>query len=305
MNPKFTVKDRKRTPVINFDKPLKVNETVSILLQFDEHWDNPHSDQELIKQHMQEAVDNGWPIIKGGDSLCLMQGRYDPRRARTDIRPEHDHPDYIDRIVASYSDFCSFAAPNIAFMGKGNHELAILRHLETDVIERVGERLRAAGSPVRIGNIGGWIIVQLWATKTTRVAVPIYYTHGTGGGGPVTKGVIGTNRRGVVYGDAQVIITGHIHEEWSVTLCRDRLCVQSGRTFQDEQLHVNSPTYKQEYDPQGGSWHSQQGRPPKPIGATWLDLTLTKQMLPGERAGDRDNEQARFFRAIVNARRAK
>ena len=304
MEPKFTVAKRRKVPLIDFFTPINTGQTVSILLMFDEHWDNPHSDQDLMAKHMQQACDEGWPIVKGGDSLCLMQGRYDPRRARTDIRPEHDKPDYIDAIVTGYSDFCEPYANNIAFMGRGNHELAILRHLETDVIERVAERLRMSGSNLVVGGIGGWIIVQIWVTKTARIAVPIYYTHGYGGGGPVTKGVIQTNRRAVVYGNAQIIISGHIHEEWNVTMVRERLNVQTGRTHRDEQLHVCVPTYKQEYDPENSSWHSQMGRPPKPIGATWLDLTLqrsTEDNIPLKR----QSGKTPFYKALVDCRRAK
>jgi hypothetical protein len=303
--PKFTVKRRNKVPVIEFTEPVPVNGTVRMLLQFDEHWDNPHSNQELIAKHMQEAVDEGAPIIKGGDQLCLMQGRYDPRRARHDIRPEHDAPNYIDAIVEGYADFCEFAAPNIAFMGRGNHELSILRHLETDVIERVGERLRAAGSSVVTGGIGGWILVKIRVSKTTNISVPIYYQHGYGGGGPVTKGVIQTNRRAAYLPDAQVIITGHIHEEWAVTMCRERLSTR-GRTYQDEQVHICSATYKDEYDPPNSSWHSQMGRPPKPVGGTFLELSLKKEF-DGILQADQSKGKARLplWKVVVNARRAK
>lgn len=303
--PKFTVQRRRKVPIIEFTEPVPINGTVRLLLQFDEHWDNPHSNQELIAKHMQEAVDEGAPIIKGGDQLCLMQGRYDPRRSRDDIRPEHDAPNYIDKIVEGYGDFCEFAAPNIAFMGRGNHELSILRHLETDVIERVGERLRAAGSSVVTGGIGGWIICKIRVSKTNKISVPIFYTHGTGGGGPVTKGVIGTNRRAVYLPDAQVVISGHIHEEWVVTLCRDRLSKQ-GRVYQDEQVHICSATYKDEYDPPASTWHTQVGRPPKPIGGTWLELTLHKEfdgMLRDDKR--RGGSRLPLFKVVANARRAK
>jgi hypothetical protein len=305
MHPKFTVHRRRKVPVIEFTDTVPVNGTVRLLLQFDEHWDNPHSHQELIAKHMQEAVDEGAPIIKGGDQLCLMQGRYDPRRARDDIREEHNTPDYIDRIVEGYADFCEFAAPNIAFMGRGNHELSILRHLETDVIERIGERLRAAGSSVVTGGIGGWIIVKLRISKTNKISVPVYYQHGYGGGGPVTKGVIQTNRRAAYLPDAQVIITGHIHEEWSVTMCRDRLSKQ-GRTYHDEQVHICSATYKDEYDPPKSTWHSQVGRPLKPIGGTWLELTLCKEY-DGTLQAEQSKGRGRLplFKVAVNVRRAK
>ena len=299
----FTINRRNKVPVLTFKEPVGVGKPVRMLLQFDEHWDNPHSDQELIKKHMQQAVDEGAPIIKGGDQLCLMQGRYDPRRARNDIRPEHDAPNYIDKIVEGYAEFNEFAAPNIAFMGRGNHELSILRHLETDVIERVGERLRAAGSSVVTGGIGGWIIVKIHITKTQFVTVPVYYTHGTGGGGPVTKGVIQTNRRAVYLPDAQVIISGHIHEEWIVTLCRERL-TQRGRIYLDEQVHLCSGTYKQEYDPVKSSWHSQMGRPPKPVGGTWLEMTVSREM-DGVLRPEGGKKQLPLFKVNINAIRAK
>jgi len=301
--PRFTVNRRYAVPVITFEDPIGTTGKARILLQFDEHWDNPHSDQDLIRKHMQEAVEEGAPIIKGGDSLCCMQGRYDARRARKDIRPEHDHPNYLDRLVEGYAEFCEFAAPNIAFMGRGNHELSILKHLETDLIERIGERLRAAGSKVVTGGIGGWILVKLKVTSTQIISVPIYYTHGTGGGGPVTKGVIQTNRRAVYLPDARVIISGHIHEEWVVTLCRERLSSR-GRVFLDEQSHIVSATYKQEHDPVNSSWHSQMGRPPKPIGGTWLELSVMRDTDGAVRQMG-TNSKLPIHKVAVNVVRAK
>mgnify|MGYP001231330535 FL=1 len=301
--PSFTINRRNKVPVLTFKEPVGVGKPVRMLLQFDEHWDNPHSDQDLIKKHMQQAVDEGAPIIKGGDQLCLMQGRYDPRRARNDIRPEHDAPNYIDKIVEGYADFCEFAAPNIAFMGRGNHELSILRHLETDVIERVGERLRAAGSSVVTGGIGGWIIVKIHITKTQFVTVPVFYHHGYAGGGPVTRGIIQTNRRAVYLPDAQLIITGHIHEEWILTMPRERL-TSRGRVYLDEQTHLCSATYKQEYDPANSSWHSQMGRPPKPIGGTWVEMTVAREM-DGVLRPEGGKKQLPLFKVNINAIRAK
>ena len=232
-----------------------------------------------------------------------MCGRYDARRSRHGIRPEHDHPNYLDCLVQGFSEFAEFAAPNIAFMGRGNHELSILKHIETDLIERTAERLRMRGSSVVTGGIGGWIIVKIHVTKTTFVTVPVYYTHGTGGGGPVTKGVIQTNRRAVYLPDAQVIISGHIHEEWVVTLCRERL-TQRGRVYLDEQVHICSGTYKQEYDPANSSWHSQMGRPPKPIGGTWLEFTVCKEY-DGVLADTSSKRKLPLHKVMTNVTRAK
>ena len=85
MNPKFTLTKRHNVPVIEFTERVKVGDTVTILAQADEHWDNVHTNQELIAIHMQEAVDLGWPIIKLGDQLCLMQGKTDGRASKADL----------------------------------------------------------------------------------------------------------------------------------------------------------------------------------------------------------------------------
>tara|TARA_Y100000004_G_scaffold183617_1_gene231672 strand:+ start:1551 stop:2459 length:909 start_codon:yes stop_codon:yes gene_type:complete len=302
MDPRFVVYKRGGATVIEWPEPIGTGGTVRALLQFDEHWDNPHSNQDMISEHMQEAVEEGAPIIKGGDTFCAMQGRYDPRRARHGIRPEHDHPNYVDRLVSSYAEFAEPAAPNIAFMGRGNHELAILKNIETDLIERAAERLRVAGSPVHTGGIGGWLFFRISVTSTHKICVPVFYHHGHGGGGPVTKGVIQTNRRATYLPDAQVVIGGHVHEEWVVTMSRDRINRQTGRTFQDEQLHICVPTYKNEYDPENSTWHSLNGRPPKPIGGTWLEFTVQKSV---DRLQRSDSGNLPRWHVVPNAKRIK
>ena len=302
-SPIFSSYMRGKTPVIEWNKPVGTNNTVSVLLQFDEHWDNPKSDNEAIKRHMQDAVDIGAPIVKGGDTFCAMQGRYDPRRSREGVRPEHDHPNYVDRLVSGYAEFAEFAAQNIAFMGRGNHELSVLKNIETDLIERTAERLRImGGGSICTGGIGGGILFRLGVTKTTYITLPVFYHHGHGGGGPVTKGVIQTNRRATYLPDAAVVITGHVHEEWSVTMARSRITPHTGRTWMDEQLHINTATYKNEYSPEDSTWHSLNGRPPKPIGATWLDLTISRGY---DGRKDTDNKSQPMFKIVPNARRAK
>ena len=49
------------------------------LLTSDRHHDNPHSDHELQKEHLDEALKRRAGIIDCGDFFCAMQGRWDPR----------------------------------------------------------------------------------------------------------------------------------------------------------------------------------------------------------------------------------
>ena len=98
----------------------------------------------------------------------------------------------------------------------------------------------------------------------------LHYSHGAGGGGPVTKGVIKTARKAVYLPDPHIVISGHIHESWKVDLMRLRLG-KTG-TYHDKQTHLCIPTYKEEFKDGYDGWHVERGAPPKPIGAYWLRL---------------------------------
>ena len=305
MKPRFTIGKRDKTPVITFPGPNGLGSTFTILVQSDEHHDNPKSRIDMAALHMQQAVDEGAPIIKLGDQLCMMQGRYDPRKSRGGIKPEHDKPDYIGAVTSSYADYLKPYAKNIVFMGQGNHELSIIKNNETDPTARVCERLRQYGSNVVEGGIGGWIIVRVYLTKTNVISTAIHWHHGAAGGGIVTKGIINSNRKSASVGsEASVFLGGHIHESWCVEICRDRLNVKTGRTFIDSALHVTSATYKQEFDPAGSSWHSLQARPPKPLGGTWLDFHLEASHEDGSERPDATGKRP-LYKLRPDVRRAR
>jgi hypothetical protein len=86
----------------------------------------------------------------------------------------------------------------------------------------------------------------------------------------VTKGIIQTNRRAVFLPDADLIVTGHIHEAWVFPHRRERIN-QRGTVSFDYLWNVSVPTYKEEYSP-GSGYHIEKGRPPKPLGCAWLVL---------------------------------
>jgi len=96
----------------------------------------------------------------------------------------------------------------------------------------------------------------------------MYMHHGYGGGGPVTRGTIQTSRMAVYLPDADIIWTGHTHDEWIMPIQRARLSPH-GRPYLDRTMHVRSPGYKDEFSEQNG-WAVERGMPPKPKGALWL-----------------------------------
>ena len=98
----------------------------------------------------------------------------------------------------------------------------------------------------------------------------LLYFHGSGGGGPVTRGAIQTNRMAVNYPDADVVMSGHTHDNWIIPIKRQRIG-QSGVPYQDLAYHVRTPTYKDEYD-SGVGWAIEKGLNPKPLGCVWLEF---------------------------------
>jgi hypothetical protein len=156
----------------------------------------------------------------------------------------------------------------------GNHETAIRKRHETDMNERLVEALRhrrPADCQAYAGKYANWVRF-LVRNKSRRQliggSVVMYMHHGYGGGGPVTRGTIQTSRMAVYLPDADIIWTGHTHDEWIMPIQRARLSPH-GRPYLDRVTHVRSPGYKDEFSEQAG-WAVEKGMPPKPKGALWL-----------------------------------
>lgn len=240
------------------------------LLTADRHLDNPHSNRAMQKRHLDQAVERGAFIIDLGDLFCAMQGRNDRRSAKSALSKEHAVDDYYDELVRGAVSFFDPYKEHVAVLGTGNHETSVLRHGETNLSRRLVERLQDRGSPVVLGGYRGWIRLMFEREGGgSRQTLNVAYTHGSGGSAPVTKGVIKTNRRSVIYPDADIQISGHIHEGWSMPIARVRLTDQ-GREIKDECVHLSVPTYKDEIVDQSGGWAIEGEHSPKPIGAWWL-----------------------------------
>ena len=248
------------------------------LLSSDRHHDNAHSDWRLEMLHLDEAVERNAGILDIGDLHCAMQGKWDRRADLSQCRPEHQQGRYLDSLVETAAEFYEPFAEHFVLMSPGNHEQSILKHHETDLTERLAERLRAAGSPVVTGTYGGFVrfVVNLEGGKTlSRV---MYYHHGHGGGGLMTHGVLNTRRRQSYLPNADMVWSGHTHDSWQVRLSKMSL-TSSGTVRLDDVHHVSTPGYKDEMSPMEG-WHVERGSPPKPNGAAWLRLSVEHHSKP-------------------------
>ena len=243
------------------------------LLTGDRHIDSAESDHKLQIKHLKEAETRGAGVIDVGDVLDAMQGRDDRRRTKGVGRADSANAvNYLDRIVADAADMLSPFARQFVVIGRGNHEQSILKHAETDLTERLCERMtHIAGHRVHAGGYGGWVrFVVRWSAKGM-LGLNLKYFHGSGGGGMMSHGTLATRRMASFIPDADVVVTGHTHDSWLVTLARERLGA-TGRVYLDEQHHVKTPSYKEEYQDGYDGLHVERGAPPKPLGAWWMRL---------------------------------
>jgi hypothetical protein len=239
------------------------------LLKADTHWDNPLCDRPLLERLHRQARERGARIIEAGDLFCLMQGKYDPRADKAHVRPEHQQDDYLGAVEDTAVDYFAPWADLYLQISDGNHDTAILKRHEYDILGRFCRRLG-----IQRGPYAGWILFRFEhpngsGHRTTR---RLYYHHGWGGGGPVTKGTINPSRVATYTPDADIVLYGHIHEQWLFPIERQRIS-DSGKRFFDRQYHIQLPTMKQEFV--GGGYHIEKGRPPKPLGAWWLRFYYT------------------------------
>lgn len=233
------------------------------LLISDVHYDSPYCDRKLLTKHLNQAKDSGAGIICFGDWFDVMQGKSDKRGGKGDTRPEYMGDNYFDLVVEASADYLSGYRDNIVMLCNGNHETAILRHQETDLLARLCKQLDC-----QHGGYAGWIRLLTTRPKGGGSGRKIYYHHGSGGGGPVTKGVTASNRRAASV-EADIYVSGHIHEAWVVENVV-RSLLESGRELEKTQYHVQLPTYKRE--PNTNGYHVEKGRPAKPLGGYWLVL---------------------------------
>lgn len=246
-------------------------------LKSDDHWDNPKCRRDILKRDMDKAQERNAGIIGAGDLFCAMQGKYDKRSSKDDVRPEHQNGRYLDSLIETAADWYAPYVPNMVAEGMGNHETAILKNHETHLTERLCERIRTQhGTGPESMGYGYWVRFHMVRANSQSQSIWLRVFHGSGGGGPVTKGVIQTNRRAVYLPDAHIVASGHIHEQWMLALRRERIN-SAGTITHETQWHVCTGTYKEEYGDGSGGWHVERGAPPKPIGGVWLRIFFARR----------------------------
>lgn len=245
----------------------------------DLHWDHVKCDRDLLKKDLDYCVNNNIPVIITGDLFCLMQGRGDNRRNKSDIRPEHNNFKYLDSIVETAVEWFKPYASIIKVIGYGNHETAIIKYQETDILQRFVDLLNyTTGSEIFTSGYGGWIIYDMNTCSNIHTTFKHKFFHGSGGGGIVTKGAINLTRALETYEGFDLFSMGHIHENSSRNDVREILHVNANVIeIRLKQIHFCiTGTYKEEYGEGDHGWHIERGAPPKPLGARIVMLTVKR-----------------------------
>ena len=235
-----------------------------ILCLSDLHFDNPHCDRDLLKRHLDQAVERDAPIIVVGDFFCAMQGKGDTRGNKADIRPEHQTANYLDSIVSEAIQWWQPYKNHLAIVGQGNHETSVIDRKEVDLIQNLCFGLRATGGITQTASYASFLRVSLDANWG--YIVDAYLHHGFGGGSQSTRA---TNHwvSYMAQVRADVYLAGHTHWKEIVPL-RIAELNQAGTIVERDITCARLGTYKDEYftgDDLTG-FHHIKGRGPRPQG---------------------------------------
>lgn len=254
-----------------FDFDCKSTQEIEFFVSSDWHFDNPKCNRKLLFKHLDEAVKRGAYIIVTGDMLCLMQGKYDPRRDKGSIRPEHNNTNYLDLVINDTAEKLMPYAKNILFISKGNHETGVSNRMETSVLERLVERINTkAGTNIQLGAYAGFYTLNFNYRGTNKYPLNVGYHHGNWGG-VITKGTLSVVRMASIMPDADVVFSGHTHDGWIMPHSRFRVNRQRGKVEVKKQWHIKTGTYKEEFE-DGEGWATERIAMPKYLGGCWMKV---------------------------------
>lgn len=221
----------------------------------DLHIDAANTDHGRIREELQEAKRLGDRILVNGDVFDAIIPK-DIKRARQSS--QHPRLQGKDDVMGEALDWAEEifdpVREQLYMIGVGNHEDSIIKYHGFDPTHALISRLQRNGSPVVYGDYCGWII-QRFDIGNARQSWHCHYHHGGGGNSPVTKGIIGFQRKSSWIDGADCIWEGHKHNriiDWHRIACAPNA---SGYVSNYDRLHVMSGGYmdiQQGYGQTGG-----------------------------------------------------
>jgi len=215
----------------------------------DLHIDAADCDTKALNKDLNKAADNNCRFLINGDIAdAIIPNDRKRYNNRDDLIDRNDHlnviTEHVYEVLKPYADY-------IDVIRCGNHEDAIVKHHNYDIIRGVITLLQRDRSDklpaIHQGDYRGFVtyLYHHGSNNAIRRTV-VYQHHGAGGSAPVSKGMIDFNRM-IYSNDADIYHTGHKHNslvDSGVTRVRvDR----SGRPVIDRKLAIQTAGYKKAY----------------------------------------------------------
>lgn len=254
-----------------------LSEVVPFFVSSDWHFDNPKCNRKLLFKHLDMIKEKNGYIIVTGDLFCLMQGKYDKRSSKSDILPQHNKNNYLDAVIDEAIELLIPYAHNILLLSKGNHETSVSARNETDVLKRLVDGLNIrTGSNIQLGQYTGYYTLN-FDRSNNRKSLQVGYSHGNWGG-IITKGTLSVVRYSAIMPDCDVMFSGHTHDGWIVTQPRLRRNERTKKVQVENQWHIKTGTYKEEFV-SGKGWAVERIAMPKHIGGCLMNVEYTQDDL--------------------------
>lgn len=244
----------------------------------DLHLDSIHCERELLKQHLDQALDINATIFIVGDLFDVMASYGDRRLLREDVDPLFIRrgESYLDLVVDYAVDYLKPYAKNIAMISKGNHEDTISQFHNTDILARVVGAMNGSGARIMQGGYRGYLVTRYQRTKTSHATVIHHYHHGYGGSAKRSFGVLDVQMEAMKYPDAQYLIRGHTHQKWLVpSVTRQRLNKKSGKTKDEYVKYIQMGAYKHTNSETDG-WEVKRNFNPTKLGGWFIEHHLAR-----------------------------
>jgi UDP-2,3-diacylglucosamine pyrophosphatase LpxH len=225
---------------------LKYQKNVTLRLLSDLHLDSHYTDLKKVKALFEEAKANDYKIIIIGDLFDVMGGKYDKRTIKGDIKKEHSEDNYLNKVIEDIAKFLSPYIDNIALITAGNHEKEIDKRFECYLLEFLALYIhKMTGKDLNwTSDYAGFIRIHGTRNNSHDSHVTkIFYNHGKDGNAVMTFGVLNVKRNAAMI-DADILISGHVHKNFSVPINRLYLS-QKGVIKVKEQLHLQLGTAKE------------------------------------------------------------
>jgi hypothetical protein len=269
---------RHNAAAMTIEVSAKANETLTVMLASDIHFDAATCDLALFTKHLKLAEELQAPVFIGGDFFDAMQGHDDPRRSMEDLKREYKVSNYFDAIVLDGSNFLRQFKVPYYIIGLGNHETSVLSKSSTNLCERLAYDLRVNHQAAEAAGYWGYLRFKFqYENGGGRSSKLLYWHHGTSNSAPVTKGVIDVARQGVYLYSPDIVLNGHNHHAYTMPVVVERVNQKTMEPYTETMWYVRTPGYKMSAADSMSTYGfgAEKFRAPTPRGCLFLDLNYT------------------------------